>query len=29
VSGGGTLNMRANPNDVVLTPYVGGFSLVR
>lgn len=28
-SGGGVLNMRANPDDVVLVPYVAGFDLVR
>lgn len=29
VSGGGTLNMRANPEDSVLIPFVSGYRLVR
>jgi hypothetical protein len=29
LSGGGQLNLRANPNNVVLVPYVNGFRLVR
>ncbi|MDQ1515597.1 MAG: hypothetical protein QOE80_1427 [Actinomycetota bacterium] len=29
VTGGGALSLRANPNNVVLVPYVNGFRLVR